>query len=262
MSFTRHRRSLVLWLTSNEKEVTSSTSNVLPLPSRKTVRNYWLEGSLSTVLKSEIGHGAIKEVLRGTLKVEASTCVLFNLLDVGSDHMIMHVVSQRAWMLLCKQVSKMFNFTIRLSSCWHIHFNYTWSFSVITGIQFRLPCSGHVTKPVFSGMCPWRHSRKLSQCCGCTRRSAYWCTQDWPLRCRRTDLDLGCRDSWRGCRPAAIKIGISMGTTNSWSEWVHTLAWRSCTKAGAFFSMAEAVATAARAARMRVANWEKDVSTS
>ena len=51
--------------------------------------------------------------------------------------------------------------------------------------------------------------------------------------------------------------------TNSWSEQVRTLALGSCTRAGAgeffsfFSSMTAAVATAARAARMRVANWEK-----
>ena len=45
-----------------------------PLPSRQTVRNYKLEQCLTVVLKSEIGHGATGEVLRGTLEVEASAC--------------------------------------------------------------------------------------------------------------------------------------------------------------------------------------------
>ncbi|KAF8351966.1 hypothetical protein F5887DRAFT_7931 [Amanita rubescens] len=45
-----------------------------PLPSRETVRNYQLEECLTIVLKSEIGHGATGEVLRGTLVVEASEC--------------------------------------------------------------------------------------------------------------------------------------------------------------------------------------------
>ncbi|KIL60282.1 hypothetical protein M378DRAFT_14258 [Amanita muscaria Koide BX008] len=46
-----------------------------PLPSRETVRNYQLEECLAVVLKSEIGHGATGQVLRGTLEVEASECV-------------------------------------------------------------------------------------------------------------------------------------------------------------------------------------------
>ncbi|KAM6503753.1 hypothetical protein JOM56_000696 [Amanita muscaria] len=46
-----------------------------PLPSRETVRNYQLEECLTIVLKSEIGHGATGQVLRGTLEVEASECV-------------------------------------------------------------------------------------------------------------------------------------------------------------------------------------------
>jgi hypothetical protein len=43
-----------------------------PLPSWETVRSYKLEECLTIVLKSEIGHGATGEVLRGTLEVEAS----------------------------------------------------------------------------------------------------------------------------------------------------------------------------------------------
>jgi hypothetical protein len=50
----------------------------IPLPSQETVRNYRLEECLTIVLKSEIGHGAIGEVLRGTLEVEASGCVLLD----------------------------------------------------------------------------------------------------------------------------------------------------------------------------------------
>ncbi|KAF8348709.1 hypothetical protein F5887DRAFT_1249742 [Amanita rubescens] len=46
-----------------------------PLPSRETVRHYQLEECLTIVLKSEIGHGATGQVLRGTLEVEASECV-------------------------------------------------------------------------------------------------------------------------------------------------------------------------------------------
>lgn len=50
-----------------------------PLPSRETVRSYKLEECLTIVLKSEIGHGATGEVLRGTLEVEASEgCVLLD----------------------------------------------------------------------------------------------------------------------------------------------------------------------------------------
>jgi serine/threonine protein kinase len=45
------------------------------LPSQEVVRNYKLEECLTIVLKSEIGHGATGEVLRGTLEVEASACV-------------------------------------------------------------------------------------------------------------------------------------------------------------------------------------------
>jgi hypothetical protein len=47
----------------------------IPLPSQETVRNYRLDECLTIVLKSEIGHGATGEVLRGTLEVEASACV-------------------------------------------------------------------------------------------------------------------------------------------------------------------------------------------
>jgi hypothetical protein len=45
------------------------------LPSWEIVRNYKLEECMTIVLKSEIGHGATGEVLRGTLEVEASACV-------------------------------------------------------------------------------------------------------------------------------------------------------------------------------------------
>jgi len=47
----------------------------IPLPSHEAVRNYRLEECLTIVLKSEIGHGATGEVLRGTLEVEVSACV-------------------------------------------------------------------------------------------------------------------------------------------------------------------------------------------
>jgi hypothetical protein len=47
----------------------------IPLPSREIVRNYKLEECLTIVLKSEIGHGATGEVLRGTLDVETLACV-------------------------------------------------------------------------------------------------------------------------------------------------------------------------------------------
>ena len=60
----------------------------VPLPSRETVRNYRLEQCLSIVLESEIGHGATGEVLRGTLKVEASACVMLDVavkLALGSE---------------------------------------------------------------------------------------------------------------------------------------------------------------------------------
>jgi hypothetical protein len=50
----------------------------IPLPSQETVRNYQLEECLTIVLKSEIGRGATGEVLRGTLEVEASACVLLD----------------------------------------------------------------------------------------------------------------------------------------------------------------------------------------
>src|SRR6266576_5643276 len=49
-----------------------------PLPSQETVRNYQLEECLTIVLKSEIGHDAIGQVLRGTLEVEASECALLD----------------------------------------------------------------------------------------------------------------------------------------------------------------------------------------
>jgi hypothetical protein len=50
-----------------------------PLPSLETVRRYKLEECLTIVLKSEIGHGATGEVLRGMLEVEASEgCVLLD----------------------------------------------------------------------------------------------------------------------------------------------------------------------------------------
>ena len=52
----------------------------IPLPSRETVENYQLEECLTIVLKSEIGHGATGQVLRGTLEVEASE---FPSLDVA-----------------------------------------------------------------------------------------------------------------------------------------------------------------------------------
>jgi hypothetical protein len=48
------------------------------LPSQETVRNYRLEECLTIVLKSEIGHGATGEVLRGILEVEASGGVLLD----------------------------------------------------------------------------------------------------------------------------------------------------------------------------------------
>ena len=47
----------------------------IPLPSPETVRNYQLDECLTIVLKSEIGHGATGQVLRGTLEVEASECL-------------------------------------------------------------------------------------------------------------------------------------------------------------------------------------------
>jgi len=47
----------------------------IPLPSYETVKNYQLEECLTIVLTSEIGKGATGDVLRGTLEVEASTCV-------------------------------------------------------------------------------------------------------------------------------------------------------------------------------------------
>jgi hypothetical protein len=51
----------------------------IPLPSREIVRSHKLEECLTVVLKSEIGHGATDEVLRGTLEVEASEgCVLLD----------------------------------------------------------------------------------------------------------------------------------------------------------------------------------------
>jgi hypothetical protein len=50
------------------------TGHPTPLPSRETVQNYQLEECLSIVLKSEIGHGATGQVLRGILEVEASEC--------------------------------------------------------------------------------------------------------------------------------------------------------------------------------------------
>ena len=47
----------------------------IPLPSPETVQNYQLDECLTIVLKSEIGHGATGQVLRGTLGVEASECL-------------------------------------------------------------------------------------------------------------------------------------------------------------------------------------------
>lgn len=52
-----------------------TTGQPTPIPSWEIIRNYKLEECLTIVLKSEIGHGATGEVLRGTLDVEASTCV-------------------------------------------------------------------------------------------------------------------------------------------------------------------------------------------
>ncbi|KAF8351949.1 hypothetical protein F5887DRAFT_1170315 [Amanita rubescens] len=48
------------------------------LPSQETVQNYQLEECLTIVLRSEIGHGATGQVLRGTLEVEASECALLD----------------------------------------------------------------------------------------------------------------------------------------------------------------------------------------
>ena len=60
-----------------------------PLPSWEIVKNYKLEECLTIVLKSEIGHGATGQVLRGTLEVEASEgCVLLDVavkLALSSD---------------------------------------------------------------------------------------------------------------------------------------------------------------------------------
>ena len=60
----------------------------VPLPSQETVRKYRLEECLTIVLKSEIGDGQTGKVLRGTLKVEASACVLLDIalkLALGSE---------------------------------------------------------------------------------------------------------------------------------------------------------------------------------
>ncbi|KAK2459877.1 hypothetical protein APHAL10511_008077 [Amanita phalloides] len=65
-----------------------STGHPTPLPSQETVRNYQLEECLTIVLKSEIGHGATGQVLRGTLEVEASKCALLDVavkLALGSE---------------------------------------------------------------------------------------------------------------------------------------------------------------------------------
>ncbi len=59
-----------------------------PLPSQETVQNYQLKECLTIVLKSEIGHGATGQVLRGTLEVEASECALLDVavkLALGSE---------------------------------------------------------------------------------------------------------------------------------------------------------------------------------
>lgn len=50
----------------------SPNGDTVPRPSPQTVQNYCLEECLSIVLKSEIGHGATGQVLRGTLSVEGS----------------------------------------------------------------------------------------------------------------------------------------------------------------------------------------------
>src|SRR5260221_251048 len=57
--------------------VRSGPTGQAPIPflSREIVRNYKLKECLTIVLKSEIGHGATGEVLRGTLEVEASAYV-------------------------------------------------------------------------------------------------------------------------------------------------------------------------------------------
>ena len=54
------------------------TGHPAPVPSKETIRNYQLEECLTVVLKSEIGHGATGQVLRGTLAVEASECALLD----------------------------------------------------------------------------------------------------------------------------------------------------------------------------------------
>ncbi|KAF8346672.1 hypothetical protein F5887DRAFT_882970 [Amanita rubescens] len=64
------------------------TGHPIPRPSQETVRNYQLEECLTIILKSEIGHGATGQVLRGTLEVEASECASLDVavkLALGSE---------------------------------------------------------------------------------------------------------------------------------------------------------------------------------